>query len=1232
MSKTVGPKGNAKRGIVPASRSTDAESGTYLDFEVEIGGGQGREFPLTVLSSPAGEARETLCFPFDEAVLESRLKSLEIALLRSGGSRRQLLSSEGQAVQDFGRQLFSALFVGEARTRYDMSTEIARHRGLGLRIKLRIQAPELAKLPWEFLYDPRQGEYVCMSRETPIVRYIELPQPIQPLSVQPPLQILGMVSSPSNLPELDIEREKKRLETAIGSLESNGSVKLTWLEGSTWRSLQRAMRGGPWHIFHFIGHGGFDPNVDEGVIALEDDDRAAHLLLATELGRLLADHRTLRLAMLNACEGARGSRHDIFSSTAAVLVRRGIPAVLAMQYAITDRAAIEFSRSFYEALADGLPVDASVCEARKAISLAIANTIEWGTPVLYMRTPQGTIFEMPTEQKVKRLPEQFLAAEADKELQAKLDQSFTDGLAAFWVEDWDRACARFQSILDVRPDYPEAAARLQQSTQQRRLAQLYARALDSQNSQSWSDAITALEELIKDSPDYKDASLLLKAAYKQKRLADLYDEARRLFKASQWQAVIKVLGQVASIDPNYTDQDGLLPASEKEVAAFRRQAELDERYTQAVRAMDARHWEDAQGLFQQLQADEPGYLETGKLLARVESEISGAREQRRRQEQINSLYEQAHGLMRAHQWSKALATLGEIRSLDGQFIDADGITDTAKAELEREEKLTQRQTELSAMYAEASRLLRDEKYQEALEKWAEIHAWDSAFPDRQKVQATARKNLAEQAKVLPVEPPGSRRGLAIAGGLILLVVMMTAGALLYDKANMGKQAALPTPVSNLMPNPAGSTPTQAVIPSAIIPTVPPPPLVGDPTMYDDFNSPGTSLDAGRWETGTTDSGASVVKQDGILKITTDGYGQYVAVSARHFKGIVPGSPMFIETAFKLDPNQNGGTDMSLNIGDRGLVQCQIWGAYGTQNVHCYGNIFDQHKEIITKQIPQGTWHTARIEADPSTMTFSYYVDGLKVGDYTPDRAGELRSARFTVGIGSGCAGSGCADKSTRTVNGYFDYVRVGAIADDPLVYDSFDRPNYDGTYDTSKWEICGSDPGSAVVQESGVLSMTHAGSSGGLKGTALCARKYQGVKISEPTYFEANLRFPDKQMGMLGIYPGTSDSSGTGCFYHYLYTTREYQTMLHCNYVAQGVNWVSRIKDVAPGTWHTVRIEVVPASGDFIYYLDGQKYDSHHAGSNFSQTKFWFVLQVSAESSRDVIGYFDDVKIGPINK
>lgn len=367
---------------------------SYIDFELEIGVGSGREYPVTVLRSPAGEARAMMRFPFDKLAIETRLLTLQIALLRSGGKHRLALSQDSQSVLDFGQSLFDALFVGDVRSLYYESQRIADQEGVGLRLKLRFAAHALAALPREFLYDVRRTEFVCLSVNTPLVRYLDLPQPPRPLMVQPLLRILGMIVSPSDLPALDLERERTRLEKAIEPLRVKGLVEVTWLKGQTWRDLQREMRHGPWHIFHFAGHGSFDVNADEGMVMLADDEGRAHPFRATELGRLLADHKPLRLAVLNACEGGRGSEHDIFSSTAAILVQRGLPAVLAMQYEITDQAAIELTRAFYEALADGLPVDIAVAEARKAVSLSVSNTFEWGTPVLYTRSPDGMLFAL----------------------------------------------------------------------------------------------------------------------------------------------------------------------------------------------------------------------------------------------------------------------------------------------------------------------------------------------------------------------------------------------------------------------------------------------------------------------------------------------------------------------------------------------------------------------------------------------------------------------------------------------------------------------------------------------------------------------------------------------------------------------------------------------------------------------------------------------------------------------
>ncbi len=81
-----------------------------------------------------------------------------------------------------------------------------------------------------------------------------------------------MTASPKDLEELNVERERWRVEKALEHLQRNGVAQLTWLEGQRWQDVQRSMRHGPWHIFHFIGHGGFDVRMDEGILAFENDE------------------------------------------------------------------------------------------------------------------------------------------------------------------------------------------------------------------------------------------------------------------------------------------------------------------------------------------------------------------------------------------------------------------------------------------------------------------------------------------------------------------------------------------------------------------------------------------------------------------------------------------------------------------------------------------------------------------------------------------------------------------------------------------------------------------------------------------------------------------------------------------------------------------------------------------------------------------------------------------------
>ena len=172
-------------------------------------------------------------------------------------------------------------------------------------------------------------------------------------------------------------RNEKAAEGSVRTIDGNSSFRMIPMDVRQSESVQT--------------RGGYDEQAEDGVLMLEDENGRGRAVSGRYLGTLLHDQKTLRLAMLNACEGAITSSNDPFSGVAHSLVQKGIPAVIAMQDEITDEAAITLANEFYGAIADGYPVDASLGEARKAV-FAQNNNIEWGTPVLYMRSQDGQIF------------------------------------------------------------------------------------------------------------------------------------------------------------------------------------------------------------------------------------------------------------------------------------------------------------------------------------------------------------------------------------------------------------------------------------------------------------------------------------------------------------------------------------------------------------------------------------------------------------------------------------------------------------------------------------------------------------------------------------------------------------------------------------------------------------------------------------------------------------------------
>ena len=426
-----------------------------LDFDMVIEA-HDDGYRTHVVASPAGEAHADFTLPFSDEGLENLVLKVVGSIGRARRQVRRIETQERQLLEDFGGQLFEAVFCGPVGECLERSRMTAENKEAGLRIRLRLPGA-LANVPWEYLYDAQHG-FLGLDPETALVRHLELPAPVRPFPISPPLRILAMISAPSDTVGLEVEQEWNRLNDTLGGLTRRGLVTVDRLESGNLAALQRPLRLTEYHVLHFIGHGGYDENAQDGALALEGADGKTRLVTGRDLGMMIRNRRhSLRLVVLNACEGARSAQDDPFGGVAQALVHQGIPAVIAMQFEISDTAAITFSQSFYQAIADGLPVDVATVEARRAM-FAEGNEIEWATPVLYLRSTDGRVFirgrGSAAERQAKEAAERQAQEEAER--QARLE---AERQARLEAERQAQLDAERQAQLEAERQAQEQAAR-----------------------------------------------------------------------------------------------------------------------------------------------------------------------------------------------------------------------------------------------------------------------------------------------------------------------------------------------------------------------------------------------------------------------------------------------------------------------------------------------------------------------------------------------------------------------------------------------------------------------------------------------------------------------------------------------------------------------------------------------------------------------------------------------------
>jgi tetratricopeptide (TPR) repeat protein len=545
----------------------------------------------------------------------------DAVLLSSAAVRRPTAVGE-QPVRELGMLLFDALFSDQIRGLL-ITAKHSAAEGETLRLVLRVDPPELAVLPWEFLFDRGEDDYLCLS--TPVIRWPRVPHPVSRQRVEPPLRVLAMAAGPLDQQALAVDDEHDRLRAALAPLQQARLVELTFVVGQSWRALRDAIDGGgPWHVLHFTGHGIFDSEIGEGALVLADDDGSARHLPASDLTRLLKGHSSLRLAVLNACDTGRVSTLGPFSSVAGSLIQGGVPAVVAMQFAITDEAAATASEAFYEGIAAQLPVDAALTRARQAVRIEGHGSLEWGTPVLYMHSADGRLFDFATAPAVITPQAQPRARIPDEASEGDLSRLYNDALDAYYTERWDEAISLFQAIVGRDDTYRDARLKLDQARQEQQNATAYAAAREAADNEAWEDAIRDFEAVFSADPAYRDVRARLDYARRQNTAAWLGAEIRRLHAAGQWEAVIKAGAKLAALSPGLGDPDGLVTEAQLEIGSRARTDDLSRRYDRARDQLSSGEWRNALRNLERIAAIDPGYRETVGLSRHARRELCRA--------------------------------------------------------------------------------------------------------------------------------------------------------------------------------------------------------------------------------------------------------------------------------------------------------------------------------------------------------------------------------------------------------------------------------------------------------------------------------------------------------------------------------------------------------------------------------------------------------------------------------
>ncbi len=302
-----------------------------------------------------------------------------------------------QSLINLGQTLYDALFFGTIRDSWLTAQSLAQSQKMILRFRLALKHEPLLSLPWEVLHPSATdsfrfivtGTEVAFSRYHPYRLTKNANLIVSPVPYDP-LKILIVISSPDDQEKLALKQEVQHLqaELKIKSSPDARDIVFKVLENPGREELTQALEQEHYQVFHYAGHSNIG-GAGGDIYLVNHRTGLTESLSGEDLAGLLENNK-ISMAVFNSCRsGDTGFGENLQTGTdvnlAQAVVKRGIPAVLAMVAPIPDQVALTFSRLVYRNINLGYPIDVSLSRARQGLLSAYgSNQLYWALPVLYL--------------------------------------------------------------------------------------------------------------------------------------------------------------------------------------------------------------------------------------------------------------------------------------------------------------------------------------------------------------------------------------------------------------------------------------------------------------------------------------------------------------------------------------------------------------------------------------------------------------------------------------------------------------------------------------------------------------------------------------------------------------------------------------------------------------------------------------------------------------------------------